>query len=448
MRARVGDRAIVLGGSMAGLLAARVLSEAYAEVMVIDRDQLHGVTGPRRGTPQGYHAHALLARGQQVLEELFPGLTGELEAADMPMIDMGMMHWYLDGERLASARTGLVVVSTTRPTLEFHVRRRVEGLANVRFMTGFDILGPVASADRSRITGVRVYDNGEAAERLYDADLVVDTTGRGSRTPVWLDELGYGRPAEDRVKIDLSYSTCNFHLRESPLEDRLSIISLGTPNYPTGAFFGCVGGDRYALSLTRMLGAVPPADLASFRDAAAELSTSRIHEAIKDAMPEEPPVVMRFPASVRRRYERMPGFPERMIVLGDGLCSFNPIYGQGMTVAALESLALREMLSEGRAPQPLRFLEAAASIVDAPWAIAAGGDLAWPDVQGERTPEVEQANAYMGRLQLAARSDGRITAAFMRAAGLIEPPESLFAPEISALVDRYVPAHAPTGQAS
>ena len=114
----------------------------------------------------------------------------------------------------------------------------------------------------------------------------------------WLDELGYGRPAEDRVKIDLSYSTCNFHLRESPLEDRLSIISLGTPNYPTGAFFGCVGGDRYALSLTRMLGAVPPADLASFRDAAAELSTSRIHEAIKDAMPEEPPVVMRFPASV------------------------------------------------------------------------------------------------------------------------------------------------------
>jgi len=140
MRARVGDRAIVLGGSMAGLLAARVLSEAYAEVMVIDRDQLHGVTGPRRGTPQGYHAHALLARGQQVLEELFPGLTGELEAADMPMIDMGMMHWYLDGERLASARTGLVVVSTTRPTLEFHVRRRVEGLANVRFMTGFDIL--------------------------------------------------------------------------------------------------------------------------------------------------------------------------------------------------------------------------------------------------------------------------------------------------------------------
>ncbi|MEU8261629.1 FAD-binding monooxygenase [Micromonospora sp. NPDC048999] len=447
MGAWVGNRAIVLGGGMAGLLATRVLSETYAEVLVIDRDQLLGVTDPRRSTPQAWHAHALLARGQQVLAELFPGLTGELEAAGMPMTDMGMLHWYLDGERLASARTGLVVVNTTRPALEFHVRRRVAALANVRFVTGCDILGPVASADRSQIIGVRVHHSDEAAERIYDADLVVDATGRGSRMPVWLGELGYQRPAEDRVKIDLSYSTCIFRLPVSPLEDSLSIIPLGTPNFPTGAFFGRVGGNRHVLSLTRMLGAAPPADLATFREVARELCTPRIYEAIKDAEPEAPPVVIRFPASVRRRYERLPAFPARMIVIGDGLCSFNPIYGQGMTVSALEALALRDLLAEGRAPEPLRFLQAAATIIDTPWAIAAGGDLAWPGVQGERTPEVERANAYMGRLQSAARFDGRITAAFMRVAGLIEPPESLFAPEVATLVDTYVPAPAPAEQA-
>ncbi|MFC4069000.1 FAD-dependent oxidoreductase [Actinoplanes subglobosus] len=436
----VGGRAIVLGGSMAGLLAARVLSDHYAEVLVLDRDDLLGSTGPRRGTPQAVHAHALLARGEQILNELFPGFTAEVEASGVPCTDMGQLHWYLDGERLASVRTGLVVVNATRTDLEQHVRDRVAAIANIGFVAGVEILSPVTDPERTRVTGVRVHHTAAGTQQTYAADLVVDTTGRGSRMPVWLRELGYDRPAEERVKINLSYSSCFFRLPVSPLEDSLSIIPLGTPNYPTGAFMGRVKGDRHSLSLTRMLGAPPPATIEEFRAAAKELCTDRIYEAIKDAEPEGPPAVIRFPASVRRRYEALDRFPERMVVLGDGLCSFNPIYGQGMTVAALEAMALRAMLAEGEPPVPQRFHEAAARIIDVPWGIAAGGDLAWPEVEGERTPEIEAANAYMGRLQSAARFDARITETFMRVAGLIDPPDALFAPEIAALVDKFAPA--------
>ncbi len=390
------------------------------------------------------HAHALLARGEQVLNELFPGFTAELEASGVPCTDMGQLHWYLDGDRLASVRTGLVVVNATRTDLEEYVRARVAAIDNVEFVTGVEILGPLADPGRTRISGVRVHHSATGAQQSHAADFVVDTTGRGSRMPVWLQEQGYDRPAEERVKINLSYSSCFFRMPVSPLEDSLSIIPLGTPRFPTGAFMGRVKGDRHSLSLTRMLGAPAPTTIEEFRAVARELCTDRIYQAIKDAEPESPPAVIRFPTSVRRRYEALDRFPERMVVLGDGHCSFNPIYGQGMTVAALEAIALRDLLTHGSAPQPQHFHEVAARIIDVPWAVAAGGDLAWPEVEGERTPEIEAANAYMGRLQSAARFDARITEMFMRVAGLIDPPDVLFAPEFVALVDGYVSAQRPS----
>jgi 2-polyprenyl-6-methoxyphenol hydroxylase-like FAD-dependent oxidoreductase len=430
---QVGDRAVVLGGSMAGLNAARVLSESYAEVSIVDRDQLVGESGPRRGVPQAFHAHALLARGQQGLDELFPGFTEELAAAGKPMVDMGEMQWYLDGQRLRPARTGLLAISLTRPALEAHVRNRVVAIPNVRFLGGCDILGLRTTPDGDRVTGVRIRRNGDGngaggGEEVLPADLVVDATGRGSRTPAWLAELGYQRPAEERVAIGLAYTTCEFVLPSRPLENDWSYIPLATPANPRGAFMGRVDGDRHILSLTSMLGDHPSTDLEGVLACAKSLPIPYIYEAIRDTEPAAGPVKIQFPASVRRRYERLTRFPDRLLVVGDGVCSFNPVYGQGMTVAVLEALTLRQHLRQGQPPQARRFFRDIARVVDGPWAIAAGGDLAWPGVEGRRTFMTRVMNAYMGRLMYGMVHDSRITEAFMRVAGLIDPPQALLRP--------------------
>ncbi|MFD7460888.1 MULTISPECIES: FAD-dependent oxidoreductase [unclassified Streptomyces] len=430
MGRHVGDRAVVLGGSMAGLLAATVLTESYTEVLVVDRDRLDGVTEARRGAPHGRHAHGLVARGQQIFEELFPGLTEELSAAGVRPGDFGSaIRWYFNGHRLATGHSGLLSVPATRPVLEYHVRRRVQDMPQVTFLEGHDILGLETSADRRRVTGARVQRQDGGSPEVLAADLVVDITGRGSRTPVWLEELGYARPEETRIKIDLAYTTRHFALDTDPFGEELAIIPVATPSHPRGAFFYRVPGDdgQVQLSLTGILGDHPPADLDGFLAYTRSLPVPDIYEAVRRATPTLDSGTFKFPASVRRHYERLTRFPENFLVMGDAVCSFNPVYGQGMSVAALETLALRRQLRSGT-PDFRRFFQEVATAVDAPWEFAAGADLGYRGVEGHRTPRIRMANAYVDRLHRAATHDAELTNAFIRAAGLIDPPAALMRP--------------------
>lgn len=427
----VGDRAVVLGGGMAGLLAARVLSEAYADVLVVDRDRLTGVTGPRRGVPQGRHAHALLARGQQILEELFPGLHAEFAEAGVPVGDLaGDLRWYFNGRRLRPARSGLLSVSATRPVLEAHVRARVAALPNVCLLEEHAVLSLETTADGARVTGVRVAAEQDGAPQTLEADLVVDATGRGSRTPAWLERLGYERPPEEQIKVGLAYTTRHYRLNHDPYGDDLSINPVAWPGNPRGAFFPKLHDGSSMLSLTGILGDHPPTDPEGFLAFAKTVAAPEIYEAIRDAEPLDDPVTFRFPASVRRRYERLRRFPAGLLVVGDGVCSFNPVYGQGMTVAALEVMVLREHLRRGTPPQALRFFRDIAPVIDVPWEISAGGDLAFPGVTGRRTLKTRLGNAYMRRLHAAAAHDPAVTEAFFRVAGLVDPPQALFRPAL------------------
>jgi 2-polyprenyl-6-methoxyphenol hydroxylase-like FAD-dependent oxidoreductase len=427
MGERRGDRAVVLGGSMAGLLAARVLSESYDQVMIIDRDELSGVREPRRGVPQGRHVHGLLARGQEILEELFPGFTDGMRADGVPTADLGHLRWIFQGRRLAKADTGCICISAARPTLESHVRDGVAKLSTVDFVEGTDVLGLVATGNRARIIGVRTA-HPERGEEELAADLVVDATGRGSRLPAWLAEFGYERPAEEKVKIGLTYTSRNYRSPdESVIDGDVSINPVGTPSHPRGAFFTRLENGRFILSCTGVLGDSAPTDPAGFTEYVRSLPAPEIYAAIKDAVPLDDPAQHRYPASQRRRYERLNRFPERLLVVGDAFCSFNPVYGQGMTVAALEALALREHLSRG-VPEPLPFLADVSTVIDVPWDISAGGDLGFPAVEGRRPLKTRFANAYMAKLQAAAVTDGQLTRTFMRVAGLVDPPTDLMKP--------------------
>jgi 2-polyprenyl-6-methoxyphenol hydroxylase-like FAD-dependent oxidoreductase len=429
---QVGGRAIVLGGSMGGLLAARVLADAYGEVLIVDRDRLTGVTTARRGVSQGRHVHGLLARGQQILEELFPGFTEGCTAAGVPTGDLGELRWYFNGLRLEPRATGLVCVSAARPVLESQVRARVAALPNVRLLEETDIVGLATTEDNSTVTGARVQRReAGSAEETLTADLVVDATGRGSRMPTWLEELGYARPEEDRVRIDLTYTTRHYRLGPlglAALDGDLSVNPVSTPSHPRGAFFSRIEGDRCVLSLTGVLGESAPADPEGFLDWVRSLPVPDVYEVIQDAEPLDEPVSLKYPASVRRHYERLDRFPERLLVFGDAACSFNPVYGQGMTASALESLVLRRHLAAGAPPQAKAFFADISKVIDVPWDISAGGDLSFPGVEGDRPLKVRMGNAYMAKLQAAATQDGAITRTFMRVAGLVDPPTALMRP--------------------
>jgi 2-polyprenyl-6-methoxyphenol hydroxylase-like FAD-dependent oxidoreductase len=422
------DHAVVFGGSVAGLLAARVLSEHYQQVTIVERDALPPAGEHRKGVPHGRHLHGLHPRGREILDELFPGFTGRLTAAGAVCCDvLGDLRWQLSGHQLRQQRAGLPALFASRPFLEGHIRALVRALPHVSVLERCSVAGLLATPDGRRITGARVND-AEGRLVAIEADLVVDATGRGSRAPLWLDGLGYQPPAQQRVEIGLGYATRTYRLRPGAMNGDQMILTAGTLANPRFGVLAVTEGGRHMLTLAGIRGDHPPTDPAGFGEFVAALPAGDIAMAVAGAEPLDDPVPFRFPASTRNRYERLREFPAGLVVVGDAVCSFNPVYGQGMTVAATEALALRQFLATGPADQPRRFFKAIAAAIDVPWDIAVGGDLAFPQVPGRRPAKVRLANAYLPRLHAAAAHDGELARSLVRVIGLKDRPEELMRP--------------------
>ncbi len=449
------ERAIVLGASLAGLFTARVLSEFFDEVTLVDRDTLPDGPIPRKGVPQGWQSHGLHARGREILDELFPGLTDELVASGARMGDVQQdVRWVNDGHRLRKAVSGMRGIGFTRPLLEHLVRARVRALPGVSFATPIEVLELVAAGDR--VTGVRLCVRGTVGNgEDMPADLVVDATGRGSHAPVWLAALGFQKPAESSIEVGVGYTTWEFPRRPGDLGGDLGAV-LG-PTVANSRFGAMLAGEgnRWQVTAGGYLGECASAtDVAAFRRFARTLPAPDIGELIADREPLDPGQLHRFPSSRRRHYERLSRFPHGLLVVGDALSSFNPAYGQGMTVAAVEALALRDLLraSTGHDVPAARFFRRAARIVDVPWGIAAGGDLRLPGVRGPRPLRVRLVNAYVARVLAASAVDPAVGRAFLRVANTVDRPERLLRPSVALRVLRAgrAPAHAhgdagPTG---
>lgn len=424
--------AVVIGASIGGLLAARALSEHFTQVIVIDRDALPATPASRQRVPQGRQLHVLLARGRSVLEELFPGLSAQLRDAGAPIVDLHEhVHWYNDGYLMRRAPSDLIGVGVSRPLLEHTIRTRVAALPGVQLRPQTTVTGLLTDDSGTTVTGVRVTPDSEPdAPYAITADLVVDAGGRASHSPRWLTQLGYPAPPEEHVRVDVTYVTRLYRRCPEHLDGLLGALTNAVPGAPRAGIAAALEDDQVAIALNGMLGEQPPTDDAGMVAYAERLAAPHIATIVREAPPVGEPVTMRFPASVRRRYERLRQFPSGYLVVADALCSFNPIYGQGMTVASLQALLLRRLLAERRTGIAPRFFRGAARIIDGPWTIAVGTDLRFPEVPGRRSARVRLTNEFVHRLHIAATRDAVLGAAFLRVLNLVRPPTSLLRPGI------------------
>ena len=410
---RIGEHAVVIGGSMAGLLAARSLAEAYERVTVIERDALPAGLEGRRAVPQGRHAHALLPHGQACLDALLPGFSAELAAAGAPTCAaLEEMRFVIGGHQLARASTGASSTLASRPFIEGHVRRRIRELPRVTLIDGCDALGLTTGRHGERITGVRVLRRADgSAEETLAADLVVAATGRAARIPAWLQALGYESPAVERLKVGVTYASRPLSLPADPLDGDKFVLIGARPGHPRTLFLFAQEDGRWILGL----GGYgpehrPPSDPEGFAAFAATVAPPDVLDAIEAAEPLDEIATHRFSASVRRRYDRLRSFPAGLLVAGDAICSFNPTYGQGMTVAAAQAVALRDCLERGERDLARRFFRAASVPIDHAWELSVGADLALPEIEGTRSARVRLVNAYLRRLRARAEHDPAVAA--------------------------------------
>ncbi|MFC4943076.1 NAD(P)/FAD-dependent oxidoreductase [Pseudonocardia sp. GCM10023141] len=420
--------AMVLGAGIAGLLAARVLADRFATVTVLERDGDSGAA-PRRGAPQGAHLHGLLDGGRRLMEELHPGLTAQVVAAGAPQVEpLRDTRWYLHGRRLHPTGTGLVSLLASRPLLESVLRARTVALPGVRFTIG-TATGLVAGPGGG-VTGVLVREG-----PTITADLVVDATGRGSRSPDWLAALGHDRPVEQRVDVDLGYATRYYRRRPGDMDGRLGVTVSTVPRSRGGGAIA-VEGERWLVTLAGILGDTPPVDPAGFTTFAATLPVPDIHDLIAAAEPLGDPLPYRFRGSRWRRYDGATTVPAGFVAIGDAVCSVNPLYAQGMSLAAQQVRVLQQQLIGPGPLDPRAFHGAAARPCRQAWEIATRADLALPEVAGTRRVPARILDAYVRRVQLVAHRDPAVARAFLRVANLVDAPSRLLTPRLLASVLR------------
>lgn len=443
---RPGNRhAVVLGGSLAGLLAARVLADHFEHVTLIERDAYPETTETRRGIPQANHVHGLLLRGRQVLEQLFPGLQDEMIEAGAPLLDMANdVAWFTRAGWGRKFPSELKVLAFTRPLLDLHVRRRLSHNPRVEIMDNTEVLRLVGDVQENRLAGVLVCNRRTDADRRVakeiKADLVVETMGRASRAPSWLKDLGYEAIEETVVNAHLGYSSRLFRIPENFAGDwTCAFVQAAPPKRKHGAILFRVEGNRWLVTLIGGGRDYPPSDEAGFLEFARGLPVPIIYDAISSAEPVSPIKTHRATENRLRHYDRAKKLPDNFLLFGDAVCAFNPVYGQGMTIASLGALTLQKMLSEQERRYPdgnlrglaSRFQRQLAKVNKAPWLMATGEDYRYRETDGAGPGVMTRfMHRYMDQVLRLTTHSVEVRKVLLEAFSMLIPPTALFRPRV------------------
>jgi len=430
--------ALVLGSSLAGLLAARVLSDHYDSVTVIERDVLPEDPVPRRGVPQMNHVHALLARGREILEQLFPGLNDEMIADGAPLLDMADdLSWLTPGGWGVRFSSELRMLAFTRPLLDLHVRRRLAERHQVEVFDNTEVVRLLANDKKSLVGAiVRTFDSqtGEYREAKVPADLIVDATGRGSKAHRWLEELGHSAPKETVVNAHTGYASRLYRVPEGFKSEWCSLfIQANPPKEKRGGLLLRVEGNRWLVTLVGGDHDYPPTDEDEFVEFARSLRSPLIYDAIKNAEPLTPIRGHRGTENRWRHFESTKDLPSNFIAIGDSVCAFNPVYGQGMTIASIEALTLHECLQEQRDNKVFSrsFQKRLAKLNQTPWMLATGEDMRYAGTEGAvANRRVRFMHWYMNQVFKLASFDPDVRLVLLKVFGMLVKPTALFRPRI------------------
>lgn len=433
----IGETAVVIGAGVGGLTAARALADFFAQVIVLERDVLPERPVPRAGTPQDRHAHGLLGGGLRSLNELFPGFEQKLAAAGAVPYRLGLdvVMEFPDFEAYPRYDLGMTGYYMSRPLLELEIRRCLMRLRNVTLRQHTRVLALVGTSDGSAVTGVRC-STAREPDQVLPADLVIDASGRGALTLEFLDQLGMPRPAQDSIGVDIGYATGVFSIPTDVVPDWLCVRTFpNPPHVRRGALMMTIEHRRWMATLGSRADELP-ADLSAFRSFAKQCNKTTIYEAIANAELEGNIARFRFPASIRRHFDRLARFPERLIPTGDALCCFNPVWGQGMSVAAMEARLLMDLIrarAQGTGSitgLSLPFFAGARALIETPWRTAAYPDLADPQIQGERPADLLQELRFRAAVHRLAANDPAVGKLNAQVTHLLSPPSALTTPEL------------------
>ncbi|HSH03975.1 MAG TPA: FAD-dependent monooxygenase [Anaerolineae bacterium] len=426
------QHAIIIGASMAGLWTAQALAPHFAKITILDRDQLPTEVVHRRGLPQAHHLHVLLARGVELLNDLFPGLHDELVAAGANSFDLGSdINFHRNDEWYPPFHTGITGLSCSRLLLETAVRHRVSQNPNIQFITGADVHSLITSADNSQILGVRVnWRRGadQSAPKELHADLIIDNSGRASRTPQWLEELGYGQVEEIVVDAHLGYATRRYEKVAMP---GCMLAAFADENNPRGGMIIREENGGFVLTLGGTNDDRPPTDEAGFNEFIKDLPPE-FSRALRHAVPTSKISGYRRTRNQWRRFDKMPNWPDRFVVLGDAMCGFNPIYGQGMTVAGLCAATLGQMIADNNGQLDNlahRYQKRIASIPSGALELAITEDYRFPTTEGTyRRRGIHLIHRYFDIMSEAMKVSPFLYRRFIQVQQLLKPAYSLFSP--------------------
>jgi 2-polyprenyl-6-methoxyphenol hydroxylase-like FAD-dependent oxidoreductase len=440
----IGKQAVIIGAGIAGLATAGALADWFERVIVLERDNLPDEAVPRSGTPQSWHSHGLLVGGLFALEALFPHLGEDLSrAGGVPIrINRDLREEFPDRDPMPQRDFGWVGYTMTRPLLESTLRQRAMQRSNFTFRQGTRVLGILAESDGRRVTGVRCVTTESGQNETFPADLVVDASGRGQLTTAVLQSSGRPLPDETAIGIDMGYTSVVLDALENPASDSKVVMTHANPPQSTrqGVLFQ-IEGNRWMITVAGRASDRPPGEWSEVLAYLRQFSTPTIYNAVRNASPIGTPARFGLPASVWRHFGRLQNFPDGLIPIGDAICRFNPIYGQGMTVAAMEACLLHRLLGARASEQnPFAglgkaFLAEAKPLIETPWTMAAIPDFAFPDTRGERPADLENSLRFAQALSRVAARDEAVQKLTVEVWHLLKPQSALQDPAIMRQVE-------------
>ena len=438
----IGDRAVVIGGSIAGLLAARVLTDYFTEVVVVERDRLPTEPKSRRGVPQSVQPHILLTKGYRILSELLgESFSAELIQIGALTIDWGQ-EFYSYGKLGWMAHTSetsdLISVTCSRPILEWAISRQVKKHPRIKFWSEHRVTGLIYNRQKHQVTGIVTNSSSSKDKKNLTAKLIVDCSGRSSNAPKWLEDIGITAPPETVVNAHLGYATRRYREpKDFQAPWKVMLINHNPPEQTRLGYLARIEGGEWIATLGGYEKDFPPIDDEGFLDFARSLRHPSFYEALAEAEPISSIHAYRATTNRLRHYEKI-DLPNGLIALGDAVCSLCPVYGQGMTVSALSALVLQRWLNGAHSSffskklSSSSFQKKLAKSNSVHWNLATAQDSRFLKTKGKVKPTFfsNLLQPYTQKLQERATYDPEVYISFMEIGHSLKSPLAFFSPKL------------------